>query len=789
MERKLPDFGILKKIPFRKAGQRESAEPAPDASAPRPAREPAVYGAAGGFDRPRPASPDPFGDTGAFQPAPDTASRTPDAAPTGPIPEPLSAPVPPPASGTAEAFHAAAVRKRPSAAARKKRRKLIRTVILALLLLAAGIFLFRRFRGRSGGGDDMQILTDVVQYGSIMSKVEGTGLTRARNSETMTIPFSGTVMEVFIEEGDLVAAGDLLYTVDSEEARDAVTSAEDAAQSARDEVSRAQDGVETAREAVQTARDGVTKAQEGVTRAREAVRTAQDGVVKAQEGVQTAQEGVQTARDRVADAERDLLNIQKKAEDLTLKAPWQGNLRETKSFLPGDSVSEGETVATLVDDTRMRLTQYYSYAYVQDLYEGQSVEVSVPSLTSTLPGTVEEIHMVSRVTEEGSRLFSADIVVDNQGGQGGLTEGVSATAVAVVDGEQVYPYEAGKLAYYRSTALKAGVGGEVLTSRLEDYQPVSEGQVLLTISGEDLDEKIADARQVVKDRQKAVSDAQQGVEDARTRVTDAEKGVTDAQRGVTEAEDAVETAKKGVTDAETGVTDAQKRVEEKQKSVEEALKKIVDARESLAKCEAVAPIDGKVVGLDLYPGEEFASGKAAVTISDTTSLVVNATVDERNMSYVKKGMEVELDQWDTPAFGVVESISLSSTVNNGVATYPMVIAVDNADDTLQINSNITYSLIASQSDNCLVVPIQCVRTVADAEGKNVTVVYVEAEEPPEGALEDAVNMMEEIPEGYWPVPVEIGIQDSYNVEIRSGLEEGMTVFTQMQASMGFGMMW
>ena len=38
---------------------------------------------------------------------------------------------------------------------------------------------------------------------------------------------------------------------------------------------------------------------------------------------------------------------------------------------------------------------------------------------------------------------------------------------------------------------------------------------------------------------------------------------------------------------------------------------------------------------------------------------------------------------------------------------------------------------------------------------------------------------EEIPEGFWPVPVEIGIQDNYNVEIKSGVEEGTEVFTQI----------
>ena len=56
------------------------------------------------------------------------------------------------------------------------------------------------------------------------------------------------------------------------------------------------------------------------------------------------------------------------------------------------------------------------------------------------------------------------------------------------------------------------------------------------------------------------------------------------------------------------------------------------------------------------------------------------------------------------------SVSLSSTINNGVATYPMVISVDNTEETLQVNSYINYTLTASENDNCLILPIQCVRT-------------------------------------------------------------------------------
>lgn len=44
------------------------------------------------------------------------------------------------------------------------------------------------------------------------------------------------------------------------------------------------------------------------------------------------------------------------------------------------------------------------------------------SLMTSVPGTVEAVHMVS-VTPEGSKLFSADIIVENEspdGGYGGV---------------------------------------------------------------------------------------------------------------------------------------------------------------------------------------------------------------------------------------------------------------------------------------------------------------------------------------------------------------------------------
>lgn len=512
---------------------------------------------------------------------------------------------------------------------RKKRKKTVRRIIAAVLVLAIGFTLLKKFGKKDG---EAEIGTAIVDYGSITSMVNGSGMVKAKKSESITLATAGTVGDVFVTEGQKVAAGDPLFTYDSPD----------------------------------------------------------------------AEKKVREAKTNIEGYQKKLNAAYKDIAALTLTAPYAGKLLETAQLTVGDEVG-AQKVATLVDDTRMRLTQYYSYAYQSELYAGQTVQVSVPALMATVEGTVEKVHMVKRVTSEGSELFSAEIVVPNAGV---LAKDMEASATVVVNGETVYPYEAGKLDYYRTSELSIPTG-TVVSTNLIDYLSVSAGQLLVQVNGENTENTIFDLEQ----------------------------------------------------------------------SLQKAQKELEEAEKNAAYANAVAPIDGMVIGLSITPGQEITASATALTISDTNTVTISATVDERNVSYLKVGMGVDLNQWGNPSFGTISSVSLSSSVNNGVATYPFTIEADNADGTLQINSNINYNLTASQSDNCLVLPIQAVRTVGLEDGTSATVVYLKADSMPDNAIELPYSD-ETIPEGFYPVQVEIGIQDNNNVEIKSGVEQGAEVFTQ-----------
>ena len=538
-----------------------------------------------------------------------------------------------PAPQEAEAPKRASLKEKWKGMPRKKRRRIIRWIVILLVLAVIAGALYKIFGG--GKDDETQIMTDMVRYGSITSTVDGSGLTRAKSSETITLTTAGTVMDVLVSEGDVVTAGTPLFTIDSP----------------------------------------------------------------------AAETAVQKARSNVEGYEKQLSQAEKDIAGLNLSAGYPGKLMETVTLNPGDDIAKGQKVAVLADDTRMRLEQYYSYAYAGDLHAGQTVQVSIPALMSTIPGTVEAVHMVSRITPEGSKLFSAEIILQNEGA---LSAEMTASAIVKVNGETVYPYEPGKLEYYRVGDLCSTVSGTVISSGLVDYLQVSAGQVLVRIDGEESESEIFTIQQ----------------------------------------------------------------------NLETAREDLKTAEENLANCSAVAPIDGMVIGLTIQPGDEVAANTAIVTISDTSVITVSANVDERKISYIKAGMMVDLDQWGNYASGVVETVSLSSTVNNGVATYPITISVDNSEGNLQVNSYINFKITASENDNCLVVPIQAVKMVSLEDGSTANVLYVGGDRP-DNAIE--VPMIdEEIPDGYWAVPVEIGIQDNYNVEIKSGVEDGTEIFVQVQ---------
>ncbi|MBD5133342.1 MAG: HlyD family efflux transporter periplasmic adaptor subunit [Clostridiales bacterium] len=332
---------------------------------------------------------------------------------------PIQAPEQP--AGQAPEQAPAPKKKTRTAAEKKKLVKRIVAGVTAAAVLGGIIFglWFLVFREDDSLGD---IYAEPAYIGSIQSTVQGSGNATAKETATVTIPANGTVEQVLVSQGDIVFAGQPLFSVYS-----------------------------------------------------------------------------QAAEDALATAQQQMNSLNEKLDNLTLRAPFSGKLLDVTEFSPGDNVGEGSTVATLVNDTRLKLSLYFSYAYDGEIWVGQTAQVSVPAVMYTGTGTVEQVNKVSFITPEGGIYFEVVIAFDNPGT---LTAEMEASAVLTGgDGLPIYPYEQSKTQYYESRSLVTRAGGPLVSSNLLNHARVSAGEALLTMSSESLDEQLIAARERLDEAQ------------------------------------------------------------------------------------------------------------------------------------------------------------------------------------------------------------------------------------------------------------------------------------------------
>lgn len=227
---------------------------------------------------------------------------------------------------------------------------------------------------------------------------------------------------------------------------------------------------------------------------------------------QAAEDEVSNARKKLEDLQKDMADLQEEAANLTVRAPFAGKLQEVQSFEADQDVTKGTTVATLVNDKKLKLSLYFSYAYENDIKTGQNVSVSIPAVMGSFTGKVEEIHKVSYISPEGAVHFEAVIVFDNPGT---LTAGMDASAVLkTADGTDIYPYENGKTEFYETRTIQAKASGPVTgKGNLLNYANVSAGEALLYLGSSTIDTDIRNKQEEIDEARTRLDEAVKALED------------------------------------------------------------------------------------------------------------------------------------------------------------------------------------------------------------------------------------------------------------------------------------
>ncbi len=248
-----------------------------------------------------------------------------------------------------------------------------RWFVLAALLAGAG-FVAWFFAGRGAPGVPL-VSTSAAQAadraGSDFSVLDATGYVVARRQATVSSKTTGKVVEVFIEEGVQVAAGQLLARLD-----DSVP---------RAELALAESQLEAARRTLREVQAQLQQARLDLTRSEglaERDLVSQAELDRNRLAVEEAEARLARVRQEAVVSERYLAVQRQLLEDMEIRAPFAG-IVIAKAAQPGEMISPvsaggGFTrtgICTIVDMDSLEVEVDVNEAYINRVHSGQPVRI------------------------------------------------------------------------------------------------------------------------------------------------------------------------------------------------------------------------------------------------------------------------------------------------------------------------------------------------------------------------------------------------------------------------------
>ena len=179
---------------------------------------------------------------------------------------------------------------------------------------------------------------------------------------------------------------------------------------------------------------------------------------------------------------------------------------EVSSFAvaAGDAVQAGQTVATVRDTSVMLLAVDFPAAEAQSFAVGQAAQVMPDTTFEVLNGTIRSVSGADPSGDASLMTCTVTIAVPNAGS---LT--TAQAAVAQVNG--VSSLNSAHFAYQREETVVAAASGTVSELCVREGSTVRQGDVLLRITGKDLDKQAQNAADNLRSAELRMSSAERNI--------------------------------------------------------------------------------------------------------------------------------------------------------------------------------------------------------------------------------------------------------------------------------------
>lgn len=171
----------------------------------------------------------------------------------------------------------------------------------------------------------------------------------------------------------------------------------------------------------------------------------------------------------------------------------------------GDEVNQGQTIATVRDNSVMTLKVPFPADDAKEFYVGQSATVTLDSTFETLSGTVTAVSGANIVGSGNMITRNVTVEVSNSGG---LTDAQAASvSINGVNGSGNATFT-----YRTESTVTAEASGTVLAVNAPEGTSVTKNQAVLTLGGDDLDDQIQSASESLQNAELSMENTRNQLE-------------------------------------------------------------------------------------------------------------------------------------------------------------------------------------------------------------------------------------------------------------------------------------
>src|SRR6266567_3330793 len=191
----------------------------------------------------------------------------------------------------------------------------------------------------------------------------------------------------------------------------------------------------------------------------------------------------------------------------------------------------------------------------------------------------------------------------------------------------------------------------------------------------------------------------------------------------------------------------------------------------LTKTKVLAPFDCTVLTRPVSVGQAvsgsggFNSGTEVSTIANLSEMVINAHINQADVTRLQMGQQVEVQVEAVPGLkvtGTVERIAPQATIKNNIKGFAARILLKDADPRVRPGMTANVQIPVASADQVVAAPLAAVFTETNPDtGQTERYVYVQQED------------------GFERRPVQIGVSDFFYAEVQNGLSPGEVVALEL----------